>query len=58
MQKPRRFTVPLSPETHKRFKLLCVASDVQMTDFLTELLEKELDRRDQKAAKTTREVRA
>ena len=51
MEKVRRFTVSLPLELHKRFKLRCVTDDKQMTDFLCELLTRELDRHDRKPAK-------
>jgi hypothetical protein len=59
MEKARRFTVSLPLLLHKRFKLRCVSDDKQMANFLCELLERELDRQDHKAAKPVRsEVRA
>jgi hypothetical protein len=53
MEKVRRFTIPLPVPLHRRFKLRAFTDDKLMTDFLIEVLEKELDRADQKAAKTT-----
>jgi ParG len=61
--KKKRFSLPLSPEMHRRFKVFCVRSDVVMADFLSKILERELDRHERqheaKAAKPARnEARA
>jgi hypothetical protein len=59
VEKTKRFSVSLPYDLHKKFKLKCVATDTQMAEAICKLVERDLERHDQKTAKAVRaEVRA
>lgn len=40
--KPKRLTIDIDPELHKRLKLYCVQQDVPIADLLREMIERKL----------------
>jgi hypothetical protein len=63
VEKIKRFSLPLPPDEHQRFKVHCARHSLAMAKFLADILKRELDRHERasgaKPAKTVRtEVRA